>query len=114
VVRAGILSVSKGQVEASRALGLSGFQTLRLIILPQALRVIIPPLTSQYLNLIKNSSLAIAVGFPDVFYVSNTILNQTGRAVEMIALVMATYLMFSLITSVFMNWYNQRIKLVER
>jgi len=114
VVRAGILSVSKGQVEASRALGLNGFQTLRLIVFPQALRVIIPPLTSQYLNLIKNSSLAIAVGFPDVFYVSNTILNQTGRAVEMIAMVMATYLMFSLITSVFMNWYNHRIKLVER
>ena len=114
VVRAGIVSVSKGQVEASRALGLNGFQTLRLIVFPQALRVIIPPLTSQYLNLIKNSSLAIAVGYPDVFYVSNTIQNQTGRAVEMISLVMFTYLMFSLITSVFMNWYNQRIKLVER
>ncbi len=114
VVRAGILSVSKGQVEASRALGLNGFQTLRLIVFPQALRVIIPPLTSQYLNLIKNSSLAIAVGYPDVFYVSNTILNQTGRAVEMIALVMGTYLVFSLLTSALMNWYNQRIKLVER
>jgi len=114
VVRAGIQSVPHGQVEAARALGLNGFQTLRLIVMPQALRVIIPPLTSQYLNLIKNSSLAIAVGFPDVFYVSNTILNQTGRAVEMIALVMATYLTFSLITSVLMNWYNQRIKLVER
>lgn len=114
VVRAGILSVSKGQVEASRALGLNGFQTLRLIIFPQALRVIVPPLTSQYLNLIKNSSLAIAVGYPDVFYVSNTILNQTGRAVEMIALVMGTYLVFSLVTSALMNLYNQRIKLVER
>jgi len=114
VVRAGIISVSRGQVEAARALGLNGFQTLRLIVLPQALRVIIPPLTSQYLNLIKNSSLAIAVGFPDMFYVSNTIQNQTGRAVEMISLVMLTYLTFSLITSVFMNWYNQRIKLVER
>lgn len=114
VVRAGIQSVSKGQVEASRALGLNGFQTLRLIIFPQALRVIVPPLTSQYLNLIKNSSLAIAVGYPDVFYVSNTIQNQTGRAVEMISLVMATYLTFSLITSVLMNWYNQRIRLVER
>ncbi len=114
VVRAGIQSVSKGQVEASRALGLNGFQTLRLIVFPQALRVIIPPLTSQYLNLVKNSSLAIAVGYPDVFYVSNTILNQTGRAVEMISLVMLTYLMFSLLTSVLMNWYNQRIKLVER
>jgi len=114
VVRAGILSVSKGQVEASRALGLNGFQTLRLVVFPQALRVIIPPLTSQYLNLIKNSSLAIAVGFPDVFYISNAIANQTGRAVEMIAMVMVTYLIFSLFTSVLMNWYNQRIKLVER
>jgi general L-amino acid transport system permease protein len=114
VVRAGIQSVSKGQVEASRALGLNAFQTLRLIVFPQALRVIIPPLTSQYLNLIKNSSLAIAVGFPDVFYVTNTIQNQTGRAVEMIATVMGTYLIFSLITSVLMNWYNQKIRLVER
>ncbi|MDP1545750.1 MAG: ABC transporter permease subunit [Anaerolineales bacterium] len=114
VVRSGILSVSKGQVEASRALGLNGFQTLRLIVFPQALRVIIPPLTSQYLNLIKNSSLAIAVGYPDLFYISNAIQNQSGRAVEMFSLVMITYLMFSLITSVFMNWYNRRIKLVER
>jgi general L-amino acid transport system permease protein len=114
VVRAGILAVSKGQVEAARALGLNGFQTLRLVVFPQAMRVIIPPLTSQYLNLTKNSSLAIAVGFPDVFYVSNTILNQTGRAVEMIALVMLTYLTFSLVTSLFMNWYNRRIELVER
>ncbi|GAB1471976.1 ABC transporter permease subunit [Chloroflexota bacterium] len=114
VVRAGIQSVSKGQVEAARALGLNAFQTLRLIVFPQALRVIIPPLTSQYLNLIKNSSLAIAVGFPDVFYVSNTIQNQTGRAVEMISMVMLTFLAFSLITSFLMNLYNQRIKLVER
>ncbi len=114
VVRSGILSVSKGQVEASRALGLNGFQTMRLVVFPQALRVIIPPLTSQYLNLIKNSSLAIAVGYPDLFYISNTIQNQTGRAVEMLSMVMVTYLMFSLITSAFMNWYNQRVKLVER
>lgn len=114
VVRAGIQSVSKGQVEAARALGLNAFQTLHLIVFPQALRVIIPPLTSQYLNLIKNSSLAIAVGYPDVFYVSNTIQNQTGRAVEMIGLVMLTYLVFSLITSLIMNWYNQKMKLVER
>jgi general L-amino acid transport system permease protein len=114
VVRAGIQSVSKGQVEAARALGLNGFQTLRLVVFPQALRVIIPPLTSQYLNLTKNSSLAIAVGFSDLFYVSNTIINQSGRAVEMITLVMATYLTLSLLTSVFMNWYNQRIRLVER
>jgi general L-amino acid transport system permease protein len=85
-----------------------------LVVFPQALRVIIPPLTSQYLNLTKNSSLAIAVGFSDLFYVSNTIINQSGRAVEMITLVMATYLTLSLLTSVFMNWYNQRIRLVER
>ncbi len=114
VVRAGIQSVSKGQVEAARALGLNGFQTLRLVVFPQALRVIIPPLTSQYLNLIKNSSLAISVGYPDVFYVSNTIQNQTGRAVEMIGMVMLTYLAFSLITSLLMNWYNKKIRLVER
>lgn len=114
VVRAGIQSVSKGQVEAARALGLNGFQLLRLVVLPQALRVIVPPLTSQYLNLTKNSSLAIAVGYSDLFYVSNTVINQSGRAVEMIALVMATYLTLSLLTSVFMNWYNQRIRLVER
>ncbi len=114
VVRAGIQSVSKGQVEASRALGLNRFQTLRLIVFPQALRVIIPPLTSQYLNLVKNSSLAISVAYPDVFYVANTIQNQTGRAVEMISLVMLTYLLISLLTSALMNWYNQRIKLVER
>jgi general L-amino acid transport system permease protein len=114
VVRAGIQSVSKGQMEASRALGLNAFQSLRLVIFPQALRVIVPPLTSQYLNLIENSSLAIAVGYPDVFYVSNTIQNQTGRAVEMIVLVMATYLTFSLITSYLMNVYNKKIRLVER
>ncbi len=114
VVRAGIQSVSRGQIEAARALGLNGFQTMRLVVFPQALRVIIPPLTSQYLNLTKNSSLAVAVGFPDVFYVSNTIINQSGRAVEMITLVMLTYLTFSLVTSFFMNWYNQKIKLVER
>jgi general L-amino acid transport system permease protein len=114
VVRAGIQSVSKGQIEAARALGLNGFQTMRLVVFPQALRVIIPPLTSQYLNLTKNSSLAVAVGFPDVFYVSNTIINQSGRAVEMITLVMLTYLTFSLVTSFFMNWYNHKIRLVER
>lgn len=114
-VRAGIQAVSKGQREASTALGLTGFQTLRLIIFPQALRVIIPPLTSQYLNLTKNSSLAIAVGYPDLFAVAgNTILNQTGRAIEVFSLVMGIYLLFSLTTSLFMNIYNQRIRLVER
>lgn len=114
VVRAGILAVSQGQVEAARALGLNGFQTLRLVIFPQAMRVMIPPLTSQYLSLTKNSSLAIAIGYPDMFYVSGTIINQSGRAVEMISLIMLTYLMFSLITSAFMNWYNHKTKLVER
>ncbi len=114
VVRAGILSVPKGQWEAARALGLNGFQTLRLVVFPQALRVIVPPLTSQYLNLTKNSSLAVAIGYPDLFYVSNTIINQSGRAVEMITLVMLVYLSFSLLTSLFMNWYNEKIRLVER
>jgi general L-amino acid transport system permease protein len=114
VVRAGIQSVSKGQVEASRALGLSGFQTLRLVVFPQALRVIVPPLTSQYLNLTKNSSLAVAIGYPDFFYVSSTVINQSGRAVEMISLIMLVYLLTSLLTSLFMNWYNQKIRLVER
>lgn len=114
VVRAGIQSVSKGQVEASNALGLRGFQTLRLVVFPQAMRVIIPPLTSQYLNLAKNSSLAVAIGYPDLFYVSNTVLNQSGRAVEMIALVMLMYLSISLATAFLMNWYNRSIALVER
>ncbi len=114
VVRAGILSVSKGQVEAAYALGLTPWLTLRLIIFPQALRVIIPPLTSQYLNLTKNSSLAIAIGYPDVFYVSGTIINQSGRAVEVIAMVMGLYLSLSLLTAAFMNWYNKKVQLVER
>jgi general L-amino acid transport system permease protein len=114
VVRAGILSVSKGQIEASRALGLSAFQTLRLVIFPQAMRVIVPPLTSHYLNIAKNSSLAVSIGYPDVFYVTSTILNQSGRSVESITLVMGVYLALSLLTSAFMNWYNQKIKLVER
>lgn len=113
-VRAGIQSVSKGQREAATALGLTGFQTLRLIIFPQALRVIIPPMTSQYLNLTKNSSLAIAVGYPDLFAVSGTTLNQTGRAIEVFSLIMGIYLFFSLTTSFFMNIYNQRIRLIER
>src|SRR3990172_6752981 len=114
VVRAGIQSVSKGQVEAARAIGLNNFQVLRLVVFPQALRVIIPPLTSHYLNLTKNSSLAVAIGYPDMFSVSGTILNQSGRAVEVIALVMAIYLAISLFTSLLMNWYNKRIRFVER
>ena len=114
IVRAGINAVPKGQWEASRALGLSGPTIMRLVVLPQALRVIIPPLTNQYLNLTKNSSLAVAIGYPDLFNVSMTILNQTGAEVQMFLLIMATYLSFSLITSLFMNWYNRRIAFSER
>lgn len=114
VVRAGIQSVPKGQVEAARALGLNGAQTFNLVVFPQALKVIVPPLTSQYLNLAKNSTLAVAIGYPDLFSVSTTIVNQSGRAVEMFAIIMLTYLSLSLVTAVLMNWYNQRVKLVER
>ena len=104
----------KGQWEASRAVGLPAAKTLRLIVLPQALRVIIPPLTSQYLNLIKNSSLAIAIGYPDMFYVTRIIVNQSGAEVQMILVVMATYLSISLLVSALMNWYNKRMAIVER
>jgi general L-amino acid transport system permease protein len=106
--------VPKGQIEAARALGLNGRRTLQLIIFPQALRVIVPPLTSQYLNLTKNSSLAVAIAYPDLFGVAGTVINQTGRAVEVIAIVMIVYLSVSLFTSVLMNWYNRRVRLVER
>jgi general L-amino acid transport system permease protein len=114
VVRAGIQSVTRGQTEAAKSLGLTGLQTLRLVVFPQALRVIIPPLTSQYLNLTKNSSLAVAIGYPELFHVSGTILNQSGRAVEVILIVMAVYLSISLFTSALMNLYNRRVRLVER
>lgn len=114
VVRAGIQSVSKGQTEAALSLGLRPIPVLNLVILPQALRVIIPPLTSQMLNLTKNSSLAVAIGFPDFVSVANTTMNQTGQAIEGVALIMAVYLVFSLSTSAFMNWYNKRVALVER
>jgi general L-amino acid transport system permease protein len=114
IVRGGVNAVPKGQWEASRAVGLSGGDTLRLVILPQALRVIIPPLTSQYLNLAKNSSLAIAIGYPDLFNVSRTIINQAGAAVQMILIIMAAYLVISLLTSLLMNIYNRRVALVER
>ena len=114
VVRAGIQSVPYGQHEAAAALGLAPAQELRLVQLPQALRVIIPPLTSQYLNLTKNSSLAVAVGYPDLVSIANTSLNQTGRAIECIAIVMACYLTLSLATSGFMNWYNRRAAIRER
>ena len=114
IVRAGILSVGKGQTEAAGALGLRPGLTMRRIILPQALRVIIPPLTSQYLNLTKNSSLAVAIGYQDIVSIGDTILNQSGQALEVISIYMAVYLTLSLLTSAFMNWYNARIALVER
>ena len=114
VVRAGIQSVSHGQSEAAMAIGLKPGQVLNLVILPQALRVIIPPLTSQMLNLTKNSSLAVAIGYPDFVSVAGTTINQTGQAMEGVALIMAVYLCFSLATSAFMNWYNKKMKLVER
>lgn len=114
-VRSGILSVSHGQTEAARALGLRQGPILRLVIVPQALRVIIPPLTSQYLNLTKNSSLAVAIAYPDLVSVfSGTVLNQTGQAVEVIAITMTIYLSISLTTSLLMNWYNRHMALVER
>jgi general L-amino acid transport system permease protein len=114
IVRSGILAVSWGQTEAAASLGLKRGQALRLIILPQAMRVIIPPMTSQYLNVTKNSSLAVAIGFPDIVSVANTILNQTGQAIEGIASIMAFFLAVSLSISMFMNWYNRRIALRER
>ncbi len=114
VVRAGIQSVSKGQKEAAMSIGLRPTLVLNLVILPQALRVIVPPLTSQMLNLTKNSSLAVAIGYPDFVSVANTTINQTGQSIEGVALIMAVYLFFSLSTSVFMNWYNKRVALVER
>ncbi|QDZ10040.1 amino acid ABC transporter permease [Devosia ginsengisoli] len=114
-VRAGIQAVNKGQTEAAQSLGLKEGDRLRLVIVPQAMRVIIPPLTSQYLNLTKNSSLGAAIGYPELVNVfAGTALNQTGRAIECIALTMLVYLIFSLLTSVIMNWYNARVSLVER
>lgn len=114
IVRSGILSVRKGQWEAARALGLRDGSTMRLVVLPQALRVIIPPLTSSYLSLFKNSSLAIAIGYPDLVMVSNTTMNQTGQAIEGIAIFMLVYLGLSIMISLFMNWYNSRVALKER
>jgi len=114
-VRAGILAVPMGQTEAARALGLRPGPTLRLIIIPQAMRVIIPPLTNQYLNLTKNSSLAVAIGYPDLVQVfTGTVLNLTGQAVEVVAITMAVYLTISLFTSLLLNWYNARFALIER
>ena len=115
IVRAGILGVPKGQKEAARAVGLTNGQMLRLVVIPQAARIIIPPLTSQYLNLTKNSSLAVAIGYPDFVSVfTGTVLNQTGQAVEVILMTMGVFLTISLLTAGFMNWFNTRMALVER
>jgi general L-amino acid transport system permease protein len=115
IVRSGINSVSHGQTEAAHSLGIQPGMTMRLVILPQALRVIVPPLTSQYLNLTKNSSLATAIGYADITAIfAGTSLNQTGQAIEVIGITMAFYLSISLLISMFMNWYNKRIALVER
>jgi general L-amino acid transport system permease protein len=114
IVRAGIQAVNQGQWEAAQALGLRRGDILRKIVLPQALRVIVPPMTSQYLNLTKNSSLAVAIGYQDIVSIANTTLNQTGQAIEGIAIIMLVYLTISLSISLFMNWYNARIALVER
>jgi general L-amino acid transport system permease protein len=115
IVRAGILAVSKGQTEASHALGLRPGPALRLVIIPQAMRVIIPPMTNQYLNLTKNSSLAVAIAYPElVSTFAGTAANQTGQAVEILLMTMLTYLALSLLTSLFMNWFNAKMALVER
>ena len=114
IVRAGIQAVDKGQWEAATALGLPRRRTMRLVILPQALRLIIPPLTNTYLTVFKNSSLAIAIGYPDLVMVSNTVMNQTGQAMETIAIFMGAYLGLSIAISLFMNWYNTRVALKER
>ena len=114
VIRSGIQSVPLGQIEAALSIGLSPWQRLRWVVLPQALRLIVPPLTNQYLNAIKNSSLAVAIGYPDLVSISNTSLNQTGRAVECIFIVMAVYLSLSLLIAVAMNYFNRRIAIKER
>jgi general L-amino acid transport system permease protein len=114
VVRAGIQAVDRGQLEAARSVGLNYSQLLSLIIIPQALRVIIPPLISQYLNLTKNSSLAIFIGYPELFFIGKTTINQAGRAVQIFGVIMAVYLSISLMTSLILNIYNKRIQLVER
>lgn len=114
IVRAGIQAVSHGQTEAAHALGLRNWITTRLVVIPQAMRVIIPPLASQYLNLTKNSSLAVAIGYPDLVATGGTVLNQTGQAIEIVMIWMIVYLSLSLLTSSFMNWFNARMRLVER
>jgi general L-amino acid transport system permease protein len=111
IVRAGILSVDRGQLDAAYSQGLSRGQALRLIVLPQALRAIVPPITSQYLNCVKNSSLAVAIGYPDLVSIANTTVNQTGQAIEGITIIMLVYLSISLGISALMNWYNRRAAL---
>src|SRR4029079_17779446 len=111
IVRAGVLSVRRGQVEAAYSIGLSHRDALRHIVLPQALRLIVPPLTSQYLNLAKNSALAVAIGYPDLVSIANTTMNQTGQAIEGVAIIMAVFLTISLSISAFMNWYSRRVAL---
>jgi general L-amino acid transport system permease protein len=111
IVRAGIVAVERGQYEAAYSLGLNHRQVMRHIVLPQTLRVIVPPVTSQYLNCIKNSSLAVAIGYPDLVSIANTTINQTGQAIEGIAIIMIVYLTISLVIAGFMNWYNRRFAL---
>ena len=114
-VRAGILGIDKGQKEAAASIGLTNTQILRLIVIPQALRIIIPPTTNQYLNLTKNSSLAAAIAYPDIVLVfAGTALMQTGRAIEIVTITMLTYLTLSISISIFMNWYNKKVALTER
>jgi general L-amino acid transport system permease protein len=114
IVRGGIQSVKRGQREAAWSIGLNKLQTMRLVILPQALRIIVPPISNQYLNLAKNSSLAIAIGFPDLFNVGNTIMNQTGQSIPVFTMIMASYLLMSLSTSIFLNIYNRKVRIIER
>ena len=114
VIRSGIESVGKGQLEAANSIGLRPKQIMTLVVLPQAMRIIVPPLTNQMLNLTKNSTLAVGVGYPDFVSVANTTINQTGQAIEGIALIMGLYMFFSVTTSIFMNWFNKKVALVER
>ncbi|MCE2518081.1 MAG: ABC transporter permease subunit, partial [Alphaproteobacteria bacterium] len=115
IVRAGFVAVNKGPPEESSALGIKRSHALRLVIIPQAMRIIIPPLTSQYLNLTKNSSLAVAIAYPELVSIfAGTALNQSGREIEIIFMTMAVYLTFSIVTALFMNWFNAKVKLVER
>jgi general L-amino acid transport system permease protein len=115
IVRAGVLAVPRGQREAAYSLGLRPSPALRLVVMPQALRVIVPPLTSQYLNVTKNTSLGVGIGYPDLFAVfAGTALNQTGQAIEILSITMAVYLLISLATSLLMNWYNASVRVTER